>query len=92
MSFATSVMTVCLGLTAPERAKFQRLQQAIFDLFGSFGHVVRLCQGTGDDDDRRIEFRRGHIGKPILSVSSIGFLSESDETTLLGLHRQLSRF
>jgi hypothetical protein len=77
-------------LTADEKAKFDRVKDRFSAIFTAAGHVVRVCEGTGEAGRRIIGFLPGLVGPPLVSVPADQFLSASDEELLTALKRTLN--
>jgi hypothetical protein len=77
MSGAEVSMIMDRGLTADEKAKLNRLQ---YQIFMAPGRAVRVCEGTGEGDNRMIRFYLGiGVGPPLFSLPAAQFLAASDE-------------
>jgi hypothetical protein len=70
------------GLTIDEKAKLARLDSRLSALFSAAGYIVRVCEGRGEDKDRKIQFLVGLTGPPVFSLSSYDFLAAPDDLLL----------
>jgi ABC-type antimicrobial peptide transport system ATPase subunit len=66
------------NLTVDEKAKFNQVKDGLADIFAKAGHVVRVCEATGDGDRRRIGFIASQVGNPRISIAAADFLASSD--------------
>ncbi len=89
MNAAEVSMMLDRGLSADEKAKFNRVQDRLAAIFTAAGQVVRVCEGTGEGEDRVIGFIPGLIGRPLISLPAAQFLASSDEELLHELKRRL---
>ncbi len=79
------------GLTAEEKAKFDRVKDRFSGIFTAAGYVgVWVCEGTGEAERRMIGFIHGLVGPPLVSFPAAQFLSDSDEELLTALERRLN--
>jgi hypothetical protein len=69
-------MMLCSGLEAGEQEKVERLDNPISEAFHRAGHVVRICQGRVEDEERVLDFC-GPKGV-IASVPADEFMAASD--------------
>jgi hypothetical protein len=65
-------------LNSVEHEKLERLDAKLTSTFVFAGYSdVRVCEGTGDGEDRQIIFRRGIIGSALVTVTALEFLTLS---------------
>ena len=63
-------------LNPAEQEKLERLDPKLTSTFIAAGYTdVRICEGTGEGNERTISFLRGLIGSPLVSLSALEFLS-----------------
>jgi hypothetical protein len=70
------------GLTKAEKSKLKRLEARISAMFMAAGATIRLCESSGEGDQRKIGFVPGLIGSPLVSLSANHFLAASDDELL----------
>ena len=72
------------GLTRPEQEKFGRMATTLSALFLNAGYDIQVCDGSGEGQNRTINFLRGQVGAPFVSLPSLEFQTmTSDELTEL---------
>lgn len=69
-------------LTPAEKAKLKQLEIRVSRMFSEVGVAIRVCEGFGEGDQRKVGFIPGLIGPPLVSFPASHFLSASNEELL----------
>lgn len=78
---ASVSMILARGLHPQEAERFALVEPALGRVALATGKPIRVCEGSGDADGRKIAFRSGPspMGEELLSVSAGEFLSMSPD-------------
>ena len=90
MSSAEISLILDCGLAEDEKNKFYRLEHRIAGLFATFGEGIRLCEGIGAGNLRKILLGTpGQQEQPPVSLPAGWFLTASDDEVLNELEDRL---
>jgi hypothetical protein len=68
------------GLYPAEQEKLERIESRLTSVFIGAGYAdVRLCEGAGEGDDRKLSFYRESDGTRVISFASLAFLGSTGE-------------
>jgi len=79
---AEVTMILSRGLSPEEKTKLAEVEKLLSEYFAAAGHVIRVCQGVGDNDQRMIQFIPGFIGPPLVVIPAGEFLAASVDELL----------